>query len=369
MALAVFTASCALKLLLFGLGVNADTGVPGPDRCKSLATSLDFPNATVVVIEYHNSQSSLTLPGVAASCDVSTPGAVNATTDLCRVVLDINTTSSSSVIVEGWLPSSWNSRLVGTGGGGISGCVDYATLMYTASFGFASFGTNGGHNGSSGYELFINKPEVKNDFGWRAVHIEALAAKYLVQTYYEHNASKNYYVGCSTGGRQGIADALRFPEDFDGILAGSPGVNWYSIVASYLLNARKSGWPAINSTSYVSSTQWEAITEAQIALFDDLDGVNDTIIDQPYLYQFDPSVLACGRGVLNNTVCLKPSQIYGVRAVFLPIMNGTGQLAMPGWGLGSSTAAWSNNVVNGTAVIPSIISVSEPRKTSFIGRR
>ena len=194
--------------------------------------------------------------------------------------------------------------------------------------------------------------------GWRATHTQAVTAKDVVQTYYSSRASKNYYVGCSTRGRQGISEPLNLPDDFDGILAGSPGVNWYNIVASYALNARKSGWPNIKSSSYVSAAQWAAATEAQIALFDVLDGVKDGIIDQAYMYEFDPSVLGCGRGVLNDSVCLKPSQVHGVRAVFQPIMNSTGQLDTPGWGLRSSTASWSTNVVNGTAELPSIISVS-----------
>ncbi|KIV76890.1 hypothetical protein PV11_08739 [Exophiala sideris] len=349
-------ASCALTFYPLVSGASHDGAniISGPARCLALTSDLQFPNSSVVVVEYLQDQATLTLPGVAASCGV-VPATINATADLCRVVLDINTTSTSSVIVEGWLPTTWNSRLVGTGGGGISGCIDYPTLMYTTDLGFASFGTNAGHNGSSGYELFINQPEVKNDYGWRGVHTQALAASYVVETYYGNNASKKYYVGCSTGGRQGITEALKFPDDFDGILAGSPGVNWYNIVAAYALNARKAGWPAINSSSYVTAAQWGAITQAQIDLYDGLDGVNDSIIDQPYMYQFDPNTLRCGGGVLNDSVCLTPTQIDGVQAVFQPITNSTGQLAMPGWGLGSSTAAWSTNVANGTAELPTII--------------
>lgn len=130
-----------------------------------------------------------------------------------------------------------------------------------------------------------------------------------------------------------------YPSDFDGILAGSPGVEWFSIVASYALLARRSGWPDIESPSYVSAAQWEAIVQAQIALLDGLDGIEDGIIDQPYMYTFDANLLRCGGGVLNDSVCLSPQQVLPVRSVYDPVLNSTGQLAMPAWGIGADTSA------------------------------
>ncbi len=365
--------------LFAGLSETTDTagsGSPnatsGAAHCATLVSSLTVPNSTVLVVEYHRKGATLELPGLVASCAASLTSPVNATADLCRVVLSVNTTADGSgqALVEGWLPDDWNRRLMGTGGGGISGCVDYATVMYGARLGFAAFGTNGGHNGSSGYELFLDRPAVIDDFGYRAVHVQAEAAKQVVRQHYGGGgAAYSYYVGCSTGGRQGVKEALEYPDDFDGILVGSPGVHWFSIVSTYALLARHAGWPDIDSPAYVRQEQWEAVVQAQIDLLDGLDGVHDGIVDQAYMYTFNPDVLRCGGAVLNDTVCLSPQQVGSVRAVYEPVLNSTGQLAMPAWGLGSATASWSDNVVNDTASLNSIILVGVPFPLFIRARR
>lgn len=333
-------------------------GSPRQSNCSALATSLRVENATILATGYYQKGSVIDLPGLIASCATGPgPATVNATTDLCRVVVSVATTSTSRVLVEAWLPDEWNSRLIASGGGGISGCVDYNAVPYGASLGFASLGTNGGHNGSSGFDFFLNRPEVINDFGYRSIHVEAEVGKQIVQQYYGQSSCYNYYAGCSTGGRQGIKEATMYPDDFDGILAGSPGVHWFTIVSAYALMARRSGWPDIDSTSYVHQAQWEAIVAAQIRLLDPLDGVIDGVIDQAYMYNFDAELLRCGGGLLNDSVCLSPDQVASVRAAYEPISTSHGQFAFPSWGLGADTSSWSANVVNGTPSIDSIIEV------------
>lgn len=232
----------------------------------------------------------------------------NATTDLCRVVINVTTTETSSTIIKGWLPRNWNQDILATSGGGIAGCFDYGTMQYGAQFGFASFGTNCGHNGSSGTDFFTNKPEVLNDFGYRAIHVEAVSAKAMVKQYYHSPSAYNYLAGCSTGGRNAFAEALWYPEDFDGILAGSSGINWLRIVAERGILARRIGWPDINPTRYVREDQWKAIQAAQISLFNDVYGVKDGVIDDPTAFRFNPEALRCGTGVLNESVCLTTSR-------------------------------------------------------------
>ncbi|KFY39926.1 hypothetical protein V494_03760 [Pseudogymnoascus sp. VKM F-4513 (FW-928)] len=107
-------------------------------------------------------------------------------------------------------------------------CLDYNAVPYAASLDFASLGTNGGHNGSAGYDFLLYRPEVVNDFGYQSIYVEA-----------------------STRGRQGIKEVTMYPNDFDGILAGSASVHWFTIVSDYALLARLSRWPDISSTSYV----------------------------------------------------------------------------------------------------------------------
>lgn len=311
--------------------------------CHGLASALDAPNTTVLLTEIHNKGTSFPLAGQVTSCGGPNQLA-NVTTNLCRVVVNVSTSAHSSVQVEAWLPNSWRGRLLATGGGGIGGCIDYPTIQNGASLGFASFGTNGGHNGSTGFDFFLDQPEVLKDFGYRAIHVEAEIGKAIVRAYYGQEPKHNYYAGCSTGGRQAFQSALLYPDDFDGVLAESPGVDWLRIVSSKGILARRIGWPDVRSHKYVREEQWRAIIEAQIRLLDPLDGVKDGIIDDPTMYRFDPEVIACGAGVLNDSVCLQPAQIDSVRSAYEPIADSNGKIVYPRFELGASTDVFSKNI-------------------------
>lgn len=229
----------------------------------------------------------------------------------------------------------------------MGGCIDYTTLQNSAQLGFASFGMNAGHDGSEGYEFFLNRPEVINDFGYRGLHVQAEIGKEVVRQYYGRKPGKSYFQGCSTGGRQGLQNAQLYPGDFDGIIAGAPGIDWLRIVASKGVLARRVGWPDIESAGYVRPEQWGAIVEKQIEIYDPLDGVVDGVIDDPTQYSFDPEVLVCGAGLLNDSVCLSAAQVQSVRAAYLPIADSTGRIVYPAFGLGADTSVFSDNQVDG----------------------
>ncbi|KAI1214499.1 tannase and feruloyl esterase [Annulohypoxylon truncatum] len=340
-----FTKSAAILL-----GLVAGRVACSKDRCTSFATSISIPNTKIIAHNYLPNGTSIFLPGTAESCYGPDPTA-NATANLCRLALVVSTSSSSKVQVEAWLPDpqSWNGRLLATGDGGIGGCIDYVTMQNGAELGFAAFGTNAGHNGSVGYEFFLNKPQVINDFGHRAIHVEAEVGKELVRQYYRTKATKNYYAGCSTGGRQGFQNAYLYPEDFDGLLLGSPAIDWLHVVASKGIIARRIGWPHLDSPAYIRPEQWAAIVEAQIRQLDPLDGVVDGIIDEPTKLRFDPESLVCGTGALNSSMCLSPLQVESVRRAYEPIASASGQIVYPAFELGSNTDVFSANQENGTA--------------------
>lgn len=314
----------------------------GQQACNNFAASFSAANTSIILVEYHQNGSQFPTVGQVASC--GGPYKANVTNNLCRIVTNTSTSPTSSVQLEAWLPDEWNHRLLATGNGGEGGCVDYLTVQYAASFGFASLGTNGGHNGSVGYDFFLNQPEVQIDFGYRAIHVEAEVGKEIARQYYGEAANKNYYFGCSTGGRQGFQTAMMYPEDFDGVLNGSPGIDWLHIVSSKGILAHRIGWPHLNSSRYVREDQWKAIIAQQIRLFDPLDGVTDGIIDDPTMFRFDPEILACGAGVLNGSVCLNPDQVNAVRSAYEPIANTAGQIVYPPFELGSNTDVFSANI-------------------------
>ncbi|KAK8056157.1 hypothetical protein PG993_001384 [Apiospora rasikravindrae] len=320
------------KLLCFG--ALARLARCTADKCVSFGAGLSIPDTKVIAYSHETNGTVLPLPGTVASCGGPNLTAI-ITADLCRVVLVVATSSSSET--SGF--RDW----------GIGGCVDYPTMQNGAGLGFASFGMNAGHNGSTGFDFFLDKPEVLNDFGYRSLHFEASVGKQVVEQYYASSSFKNYYAGCSTGGRQGFQNAHLYPSDFDGLLLGSPGVNWLRIVASKGILAHRIGWPDLDSPAYVRPEQWPAIVAEQIRQLDPLDGVADGIIDEPTRHRFDPQTLACGAGLLNETLCLTPQQVSSVRKAYEPVYDSDTHIVYPAFELGANTNVFSDNQQNGVA--------------------
>ncbi|BCS24208.1 uncharacterized protein APUU_40652S [Aspergillus puulaauensis] len=337
-----------MKVLTQAITIIAASAATTAAYTPCTSDTFNLPNATIDSISHHQNNTTIPLPLTVNSCGGPASKA-NITNSICRLVVNISTTATSSVRIEAWLPDpeTWNGRLLATGTGGIGGCIDYTTIQNGAQLGFASFGTNAGHDGSEGYEFFLGKPEVINDFGYRAVHVEAEIGKEVVTQYYGRNPERSYYQGCSTGGRQGLQSAQLYPGDFNGIIAGAPGIDWLRIVASKGILARRVGWPDIHSAGYVRPEQWAAIVQKQVEIYDPLDGVEDGVIDDPTQHSFDPEILACGTGFLNDSLCLSAAQVQSVRAAYLPIANSTGQIVYPAFGLGADTSVFSDNQVDG----------------------
>ncbi|KAJ4290600.1 hypothetical protein N0V90_010818 [Kalmusia sp. IMI 367209] len=316
------------------------------DTCSAASAKIALANSTVSSISHHKKGDAISLPGVNPTCGIS---AANITSDLCRIVFDTATSSSSSVHFEAWLPDNWNGRFMATGGSGLSGCVNYIPVQNGAALGFATLGMNSGHNGS--FDLvstFLSHPEVINDFGWRAAHVEAVVGKELVEQFYGEKPEYNYYVGCSTAARQGLSTATHYPDDFDGMVLGAPGVEWIRIVAQWYLLAQRYGWPNVNTSAYVSYEQFDAITRKTVELFDGADGVNDGIIDNPTHLKLDPQIFSCGYGILNDSMCLKNAeQVDSVRLAYEPMVDLEGRFVYPSFQLGANPAAFAANAADG----------------------
>nr|GAT44722.1 predicted protein [Mycena chlorophos] len=146
------------------------------ERCLALKESMCLENTTILNVTYISGPTTVDTPG---SCVSTTP----VSEALCRVYFVTNTTSTSAVHAEAWLPDVWYGRFLGLGNAQVGGCIDYADLDYGASLSFATVGTDNGHDGNTGLP-FLNHPEVINDFAWRAVHTEVVIGKQLVEAYY-----------------------------------------------------------------------------------------------------------------------------------------------------------------------------------------
>lgn len=185
----------------------------------------------------------------------------------------VATTNVSGITLEAWLPSNWTGRFLSTGNGGISGCIQYEDIAYGTSFGFATVGANGGHNGTSG-KPFYHAPEVIEDFAWRSMHTGVVVGKEITSLFYKQNFTKSYYLGCSTGGRQGMKSAQMFPADFDGIVAGAPAFDFNNLDSW-------SGWLGVitgfdnTSSGFVDENLWGVVHDEILAQCDGLDGAID----------------------------------------------------------------------------------------------
>jgi hypothetical protein len=331
-----------LSMITAAAGLAAGSTSTG----ETLASSLSIPNTTVVSVPHHEHNPTIPLSGTIASCNNN---ATVVPTSLRRVVLDTASSGSSSVHIEAWLPDSRNEWLITTAGGGLGGCRDYATMRVSAPLDFASFGMNGGHNGSS-YDAFLRKSEVIRDVGERAMHVQVEVAKEVVKQYYAHKTAYSYYVGCSTGVRQGLSSETLYPHNFDGMLVGAPGVEWVCIVGHWYTQAQRYGWPDVTSPRYVDLAQFRVINEKGVELFDAADGAENGYIDDSSRLRIKPQIFACGTGLLNTSGCLRNAQhVESVRLAYGLQVDGEGNIVSPLWN-GVPTQRLDRNARNGSEV-------------------
>lgn len=187
---------------------------------------------------------------------------------------------------------------------------------------------------------FLNHPETVIDFAWRSLHTTADAGKALANAFYGKPHSKSYYLGCSLGGRQGIKSAEMFPNDFDGIVAGAPGVDFNNLISWRARFFTITG--AANSTNFIPATAWKTwIHDEVLRQCDAIDGLKDGIIEDPSLCNFDPSTLLCPQAQPDATTapCLTAQQVTQLNTIFTPYRFPNGDLIFPAMQPGSEVTA------------------------------
>ncbi|KAH7119162.1 Tannase/feruloyl esterase [Dendryphion nanum] len=290
-------------------------------QCTSVARKLRIPGATISFTDYVVANTTLQFPQNDPSC---TRASQLVSVDLCRIGLNISTSSRSGLRMEAWLPQKWTGRFLSAGNGGLGGCIQYEDIEYAASLGFAAVGTNNGHDGMTG-QSFLNNPDVIEDFAYRALHTGVVAGKSISQTFYGKPHTKSYYLGCSTGGRQGFKSVQAFPDDFDGVIAGAPAFSFNNLTSwscHFLPLTGTQGAP-----TFVPFDMWPIIRQDILKQCDALDGHVDGILESPDLCIYDPSGLICGPGQTSS--CLTPIQANTVRSIYSPLYGTDGSLVYP----------------------------------------
>jgi feruloyl esterase len=189
------------------------------------------------------------------------------------------------------LPDTWNGRFVMGGGGGFVGTIQNAARD-SVNQGYATVGTDTGHQSETGYlaSWALDNLEAKVNFGYLAVHRTAEVAKALIRSYYRTDATYSYFVGCSRGGGQAMMEAQRYPEDFNGIVAGAPAFHWTGIAAT-MVTIAKALYPNPEHLDSTVLTK-EALEKLQAGIMeqcDAQDGLKDGIIQDPASAHFELS--------------------------------------------------------------------------------
>ncbi|HEV8483105.1 MAG TPA: tannase/feruloyl esterase family alpha/beta hydrolase [Blastocatellia bacterium] len=254
----------------------------------------------------------------------------------CRVAGVIKPSTDSDIKFEVWMPSSaWNGKFQGIGNGGFAGSIIHVGLAGALARGYAAASTDTGHSaGGTDGSWAMGHPEKIVDYGHRAVHEMTEKAKGIISAFYGNGPKRSYFSGCSNGGRQALMEAQRYPNDYDGILAGAPANYFTRILTGFAWNLQAT---LVDPASYIPATKLKAIEAAALAACDARDGVTDSVIDDPTKCSFDPSVLLC-KGV-ESDACLTEKQVAALKKIYAGPRDSKGEQIIPGFLPGGETGS------------------------------
>ncbi len=308
------------------------------------------------------------------------PGAIiggqTITVPFCRVQVtnlrpyDV-TLGDADIYSEVWLPTnSWNSRYLGLGNGGSAPDFQWGALNAAISGGYATANTTmGTHSnpalGGLDFSFGVGHPQRWTNFGYLATHLMTLSAKSIISTFYGTPAAHSYFTGCSTGGQQAMAEAQRYPEDYNGIAVGAGAFNRIPAHEKgiWVYQTNQFTNPPLDFTRdpdhYIAPKslpadwgKWALITNAVTAACDGLDGVLDSIIDDPRQCNFDANTLLCPAGT-DSFTCLTPGEVRTINQIWRGTFNPrTKKMVVFGLTKGSESDPSILKTITGTSFYP-----------------
>ena len=250
----------------------------------------------------------------------------------CRVTGVIKPTSDSDIRFEVWMPTSgWNGKFQGIGNGGFAGSISLPALGAAVARGYAAASTDTGH-ATSDASWALGHPDKIVDYGHRAIHEMTEKAKAIVSAFYGNGPKRSYFASCSNGGRQALMEAQRYPNDYDGLIAGAPANYFTHILTGFAWNLQAT---TIDPASYIPPSKLKAIETAALGACDDRDGVTDGVLDDPTQCRFDPSVLLC-KGA-DSDACLTEKQVIALKKIYAGPRTSKGEQIIPGFVPGGET--------------------------------
>jgi feruloyl esterase len=267
--------------------------------------------------------------------------------EYCRVTATVTPIGDSRIAIAVFLPSQeWNGKFQAVGNGGWAGNISYPAMASALQEGYATASTDTGHVGGNA-AFAIDHPEKLVDFAYRAVHEMTVKAKAFIAAYYGQAPRLSYWNGCSTGGRQGLMAAQKYPEDFDAILAGAPA-NYQTHLHAWDLSVAV---PVLKDpASAVPGPKLALLNRAVLAACDGKDGVKDGFLNDPRACSFDAAMLQCKAG--DADTCLTAAQVASVKRAYSAARTSGGDVVFPGKEPGSETT-W-NAFISNTQQAPGI---------------
>ena len=316
--------TCGLFALMLAAAANNLAAAAGTS-CETLA-SLKLPDTTITLARAVEAGTFAPLVSGAAE----TGGLIATLPAFCRVAATLKPTSDSDIKVEVWLPASgWNGKLQAVGNGGWAGTISYSAMAQALRRGYATTSTDTGHSEPGG-AFTLGHPEKFIDFAYRSEHEMTVAAKAVVNAYYGSAPKYSYWNGCSTGGRQGLVEVQRYPNDFDGVIAGAQA-NPRTHLNAWQLSIAQAALS--DPAAFIPREKYPAIHRAVLNACDTLDGVKDGLIGDPTRCHFDPQVIACGKE--DGHECLTARQIETARTIMRPAKTSRGEEVFPGYAPGT----------------------------------
>ena len=322
--------AAALALAIVPVAAQVATSAASAGTACANLAALTIPNVTI--------KSATAVP--AGPFTASAGGTPITLPAFCRVEATARPTNDSDIKFEVWIPpaEAWYGKFEGVGNGGYSGAIGYAAMATGLRRGYAVASTDTGHTGDD-MKFGQGHPEKVIDWAYRSVHVMTETSKLIVRVAQGRFAEHAYFVGCSSGGHQALTEAQRYPEDYDGIIAGDPANNrirqTFAFLHSWIATHDKDGKPII------PQAKLPLLTKAAVEACDALDGLKDGLIDDPRRCHFDPAKLLCpatapGQPPKDDASCLTAAQVESAKKTYEGVKNPrTGEQIFTGWPRGS----------------------------------
>ncbi|WP_408871478.1 tannase/feruloyl esterase family alpha/beta hydrolase [Gluconobacter cerinus] len=334
-------ATCAVGAFFLASGSLLLSSEARAANCADLAR-LALPNATFTKVEtidageWHSPQTNLSRIMTAPGMNLAGHPVQAANPAFCRVAMTLRPSSDSAIQTEIWLPlQGWNGKLLGVGNFGWAGSLMYDGMVTGLGEGYAVASTDTGHDSSTpegqGGRFTLGHPEKLVDYAYRADHLMTLVAKQLVRRFYGKDASHAYWIGCSLGGLEGLIEAKRYPDDYDGIVAGAPP----NPIVNFNGEQLWAGWMSYHDPALrVGREKFQLLNRAVMAACASPVGKSQGFLDEPGKCGFEPQQLLCeGK---DTKGCLTANEVKAVEQIYRgPVDPQTGKVIFPGPAKGS----------------------------------